>query len=164
MLNGLREEVEALEGEIQRVEGELLGDPDDKVLNRKFERLAEEKRNKEARRERLELHLTSTLSRPSPDLKPQLWPCTPIDDARISLAAVPDNVYAQTSQAGQGLMPGPQELHLSPQQHPYYHVPHAGIKRSREDGQPDFHNPSMPPVSGQPVLQQLLVDFIHHCA
>ena len=58
MLNGLREEVNGLEAEIQKVEAELLADADNKVLNRKFERLLEEKRNKEVRRERLELQLS----------------------------------------------------------------------------------------------------------
>ena len=48
-----------LEGEIQKVEAELLEDQDNKVLNRKYARLAEEKKNKENRRERLELQLTS---------------------------------------------------------------------------------------------------------
>lgn len=62
MLSGLREEVNGVEAEIQKVESELLGDVDNKVLNRKFERLLEEKRNKEARRERLELQLTGATS------------------------------------------------------------------------------------------------------
>ena len=59
VLSGLREEVDVLEGEIQKVEAELLEDQDNKVLNRKYARLAEEKKNKENRRERLELQLTS---------------------------------------------------------------------------------------------------------
>ena len=58
VLNGLREEGEQLEAEIQKVEQELMADQDNKVLNRKFDRLTEEKRNKEARRERLEAQLT----------------------------------------------------------------------------------------------------------
>ena len=60
VLSTLREEVDVLEREIQTVEAALLADPDNKVLNRKYARLADEKKNKENRRERLEQQLTGT--------------------------------------------------------------------------------------------------------
>ena len=62
VLSGLREEIDELEGEIKKVEAALLKDPDNQVLKRKYARMVEEKRNKESRRERLELHLTGTRS------------------------------------------------------------------------------------------------------
>lgn len=115
VLSGLREEVDVLEGEIQKVEAELLSNSENKVLNRKFERLTEEKRNKEGRRERLELQLTQ---------QPDLYPSNP--------------------QTTQGLLPAGPELHV-PQQHSYQYLPQPGVKRQREDEQSEYQhqNPNM---------------------
>ena len=58
VLSMLKAEVDELEVDIGKVEQALLADPESSVWNRKFERLCDEKRNKEARREHLENQLT----------------------------------------------------------------------------------------------------------
>ena len=62
VLSMLKAEVDELEVEIVKVEQALLADPESSVWNRKFERLCDEKRNKEARREHLENQLTCACS------------------------------------------------------------------------------------------------------